>query len=77
MMSQDPTHNTEVHVPDIYFRTSTGRAATDMVMSHILDQLLAGELRPGQRVNTKQICEKLGVSVVPAREAIHFFLILR
>ena len=55
-----------------YFSTSTGRPATDLVMAHILDGLVAGELVPGQRVNASKLSKQLDVSVVPVREAIHF-----
>ena len=55
-----------------FFRTSTGREATDLVIGHILDQVIAGEMIPGERLNASKISDTLNVSVVPVREAIHF-----
>ncbi|NOX52414.1 MAG: GntR family transcriptional regulator [Gammaproteobacteria bacterium] len=59
-------------VPHFLKRTSTGRQATDLVLSHILEGLVDGTLVPGQRINAKHLTEHLGVSVVPVREALHY-----
>ncbi len=64
--------NNKRPVPDVYFRTSTGRSSTDLVMDHIIDGILEGKLVPGQRINANALCKSLDVSVVPVREAIHF-----
>jgi DNA-binding GntR family transcriptional regulator len=55
-----------------HFRTSTGRESTDLVIGHILDRLISGDLVPGERLNASRLVEALEVSVVPVREAIHF-----
>lgn len=55
-----------------YFRTSTGRESTDLVIDHILDSLLEGSMAPGERLNARKLVGELNVSVVPVREAIHF-----
>lgn len=62
----------EAPIPEIYTRTSTGRPATDLVMTHILDGLLDKKFESGQRLNAKSIAEELDVSIVPVREAMHF-----
>lgn len=61
-----------IPIPESYSRTSTGRPATDLVMSYVLDSLLDGTLKPGQRVNATRLAEDLDVSIVPVREALHF-----
>lgn len=70
--SSGPDENAVRPLPDVYFRSSTGRPATDVVMGHILDGLISRELAPGQRLNANQLCKTLNVSVVPVREALHF-----
>lgn len=49
-------------------------AGTPTSQEHALDWLrraiVAGELRPGQRVVQEELAERAGVSVVPAREAL-------
>lgn len=55
-----------------YFRSSTGRDSTDLVIDHILDSLLTGAMQPGERLNARKLVGELDVSVVPVREAIHF-----
>ena len=62
----------DVEIPESYTRSSTGRPATDLVMGHILESLVDGNMIPGQRVNATQLAEELGVSIVPVREALHF-----
>ena len=42
----------------------------DHVYDYIAAQIRAGELTPGQRVNENIICEELGVSRTPVREAL-------
>ena len=42
----------------------------DHVYDYIAAQIRAGELTPGQRVNENVICEELGVSRTPVREAL-------
>ena len=53
---------------------ATVAAAPGTVGQHALDALrgliIAGELRPGQRVNQEDLAERLGVSVAPVREAL-------
>lgn len=66
-----PESNKDIR-PDIYFRASTGRPPTDLVINHIIDGLIQGRLKPGQRLNASKLVEALGVSVVPVREAMHF-----
>lgn len=40
-------------------------------IAHILrEEILNGNLKPGERLNEKELCEKLGVSRTPLREAI-------
>ena len=62
----------DIPIPESYSRTSTGRPATDLVMSYVLDSLLDGTMKPGQRVNATRLAEDLKVSIVPVREALHF-----
>lgn len=47
-------------------RTNTSEA----VAAHLLDELFAGRLRGGQRIDLDAIAERLGVSRVPVREAL-------
>ncbi|ORB84841.1 GntR family transcriptional regulator [Mycobacterium kansasii] len=42
----------------------------DQVVSHILDLILAGKLRSGDRVDRNEIAQGLGVSRVPIQEAL-------
>ncbi|HXW84235.1 MAG TPA: GntR family transcriptional regulator [Candidatus Binataceae bacterium] len=48
--------------------------ALGTAQQHALDWLrrliVAGELRPGQRINQEDLAERIGVSVVPVREAL-------
>lgn len=59
-------------VPNAYKRSNTGRPATDIVLSHILEGLVDGTYMPGQRINARLLTETLKVSVVPVREALHY-----
>lgn len=43
----------------------------DKVRASLRDQIIQGELRPGDRVVQNLIAEQLGVSRIPVREAIH------
>lgn len=65
-------HTSTSEKAEVYFRTLTGRPPIDLVMSHILDGLISGDLVPGQRINANRLSEQLDVSIVPVREAIHF-----
>ncbi|ETW22776.1 GntR family transcriptional regulator, partial [Mycobacterium gastri 'Wayne'] len=42
----------------------------DQVVSHILDLILTGKLRSGDRVDRNEIAQGLGVSRVPIQEAL-------
>lgn len=42
----------------------------DKIASVLREEILNGNLKPGQRLNEKELCEKLGVSRTPLREAI-------
>jgi DNA-binding GntR family transcriptional regulator len=44
--------------------------ANERVMSFILAQMDAGELRPGDRVNAARVAESVGLSITPVREAL-------
>ncbi len=43
---------------------------TERVYRYLEDEILNGNLRPGTRLTVKNICERLGVSDSPAREAL-------
>lgn len=53
---------------------SSGPGALGTAQQHALDWLrrliVAGELRPGQRVNQEDLAERIGLSVAPVREAL-------
>ena len=40
------------------------------VRDDVLARILAGELKPGQRINEPDVAARLGVSRVPVREAL-------
>ncbi|MBD9627083.1 GntR family transcriptional regulator [Ensifer sp. ENS06] len=46
------------------------RNLPDQLAEHIVVLLATGELEPGQRLYEKEICERLGVSRIPVREAL-------
>lgn len=46
------------------------RNLPDQLADHLVDMLAGGELSPGQRLFEKELCERLGVSRVPLREAL-------
>jgi DNA-binding GntR family transcriptional regulator len=47
-----------------------GAKEKDQVVAHILNQLLTGKLRTGDRVDRNEIAKQLGISRVPIQEAI-------
>jgi DNA-binding GntR family transcriptional regulator len=53
-------------VPDALPR----RLLRDQIREHLLDQIGSGTLAPGARIVEARICEALGVSSIPVREAI-------
>ncbi|MEH6550529.1 MAG: GntR family transcriptional regulator [Pseudomonadales bacterium] len=55
----------------IFESLATGRDSSDRVLLTIIEGLLDGRYKPGQRVVARQLAEELGVSIVPVREAIH------
>ncbi|MBD9628204.1 GntR family transcriptional regulator [Ensifer sp. ENS06] len=46
------------------------RNLPEQVADHVSKLLATGELEPGQRLYEKRICELLGASRVPVREAL-------
>ena len=42
----------------------------DHVYDHIADQIRIGELRPEKKINENIICQELGISRTPVREAL-------
>lgn len=62
---------TDTTFPDIFESLGTGRDSSDKVLKTIIQGLLDGRYKPGQRVNARQLSEELEVSIVPVREAIH------
>src|SRR5580704_12962806 len=46
------------------------RNLPDRLADHLVIMIARGELRPGQRIFEKQICEVQGVSRIPVREAL-------
>jgi DNA-binding GntR family transcriptional regulator len=47
-----------------------GAKEKDQVVAHILNQVLTGKLRTGDRVDRNEIAKELGISRVPIQEAI-------
>jgi DNA-binding GntR family transcriptional regulator len=47
------------------------RTIQDLVFTTLRDEILSGELEPGERLNTSQLSERLGVSRTPIREALN------
>lgn len=47
------------------------RTIQDLVFTTLRDEILSGELVPGERLNTSQLSERLGVSRTPIREALN------
>jgi DNA-binding GntR family transcriptional regulator len=62
---------TDISFPDIFESLNTGRDSSDRVLQTIIEGLLEGRYKPGERVVARQLAEELGVSIVPVREAIH------
>jgi len=46
----------------------------DIIADEIMNWIIEGKLNPGQRIIEDEIAKIFGVSRMPAREAIHFFL---
>ncbi|WP_110692119.1 GntR family transcriptional regulator [Salinicola halophyticus] len=44
----------------------------DAITSHLRDMIIEGELEPGKRIYEGPLCERLGVSRTPLREALRF-----
>ncbi len=42
----------------------------DLVFNSLLDDILSGRMKPGEKVNINEISERLGVSRTPIREAL-------
>ena len=42
----------------------------DHVYEYIEEQIMKGTLLPGERINENTICEELGISRTPVREAL-------
>jgi DNA-binding GntR family transcriptional regulator len=51
--------------PPLRFRTKA-----DIVYENLREQILSGELRPGDRVPINRVARELGVSDIPAREGV-------
>ena len=47
------------------------RTIQDIVFTTLRDEILSGELKPGDRLNTNQLSQRLGVSRTPVREALN------
>ncbi|MDH3994287.1 MAG: GntR family transcriptional regulator [Gammaproteobacteria bacterium] len=62
---------TDISFPDIFESLNTGRESSDRVLQTVIEGLLEGRYKPGERVVARQLAEELGVSIVPVREAIH------
>jgi DNA-binding GntR family transcriptional regulator len=62
---------TDISFPDIFESLNTGRDSSDRVLQTIIEGLLDGRYKPGERVVARQLAEELEVSIVPVREAIH------
>lgn len=46
------------------------RTMQDIVFTRLRDEILSGKLRPGDRLNTTRLADRLGVSRMPVREAL-------
>ncbi|MFN3614236.1 MAG: GntR family transcriptional regulator, partial [Rubrimonas sp.] len=47
-----------------------GDALAERVAAHLRDMVIRGALKPGQRIVERRLCETLGVSRTPMREAL-------
>jgi DNA-binding GntR family transcriptional regulator len=43
---------------------------SDEVAAHLRDQIMSGQLRPGERVRLEEVAGQLGISITPVREAL-------
>ncbi len=62
--------------PRLLFDPASKRQPTrvQMVLEHVKDQIIAGQLKPGSQLPTEnEIAEHLGISRTPVREAIKIF----
>ncbi|MCM0018370.1 MAG: FadR family transcriptional regulator [Tagaea sp.] len=62
--------------PRLLFDPAAKRQPTrvQMVLEHVKDQIIAGQLKPGSQLPTEnEIAEHLGISRTPVREAIKIF----
>lgn len=50
--------------------TLTRRSLHDELADHLRDLISAGDIKPGQKVPEKDLCERFGVSRTPLREAL-------
>ena len=46
------------------------RSLHEEVVTHLRDMIIEGELKPGQRLPERELCERFGISRTPLREAI-------
>ena len=46
------------------------RSLHDQVLEQLRDMIVEGEIRPGERIPEKAVCERLGISRTPLREAL-------
>lgn len=51
--------------------TAAFGSTTGLVLQFIIDGLASGKYEPGQRLNAASLCEELGLSKAPVREALH------
>ncbi|GHF74211.1 GntR family transcriptional regulator [Seohaeicola zhoushanensis] len=42
----------------------------DQIVEHLREAIISGDLAPGDKVNERELCDRLGVSRTPLREAI-------
>lgn len=63
--------NENISTLERYINRETVGTASDQVLSTILEGLVNGSYKPGQKVNARQLSEDLQVSIVPVREALH------
>jgi DNA-binding GntR family transcriptional regulator len=67
-----PAHRAETTLPQRPERGSARRRTTHaLVVDQIRDMILAGELKPGDRLRVDELASALGVSPMPVREALH------
>jgi DNA-binding GntR family transcriptional regulator len=66
----DPGTRRETRLPLHLPSTLELRNLPDRLADHLAVMIAKGELKPGQRIFEKQICEDQGVSRIPVREAL-------